>query len=182
MFYLVQENTFREDGYTHLLQALDRLGLPYEIVKVRPFIEELEFATKRKDVFCFGGFKMARLAQKYDWSPGALMTPNHNFVVYRNYYQGNLLNYDSRVYQFGEDFPWPDLAYFIRPTKDTKLFSGQVFNIIDWQTFKQDAMDSSYHSQPASDTLIQVAPIKRVQKEFRFWIVDGRIVTASQYK
>ncbi len=182
MYYVIQEDTFNEKGHARLLEALDRLGLPYEIVKVLPFIEEFEFTTKRKDVFCFGGLKMARLAPQYGWTPGVLMTPNHDFTVYRNHYQDNLMNFDSKVYQFGEDFGWALGPYFIRPCQDTKSFSGQIFDLISWQKFRHMAMDGTYHSQLTPETLIQVAPMKRVQKEFRFWIVDGKIVTGSQYK
>jgi hypothetical protein len=182
MYYIIQENTFNEKGHDRLIKTLNRFELSYEIVKVKPFIEEFKFKTDRKDVFCFGGLKMARLAPQYEWKPGVLMTPNHNFLVYRNYYQDELLNFDSKVYQFGEDFGWSQGVYFIRPTEDTKSFSGQVFDIISWTKFRQDALDGSYHSQLTKDTLIQVSSIKRIQKEFRFWIVDGEIVTGSQYK
>jgi hypothetical protein len=182
MYYIIQENTFNEKGHDHLIETLDRFKLPYEIVKVKPFIEEFEFKTERKDVFCFGGLKMARLAPKYNWKPGVLMTSNHDFTVYRNHYQDELLNFDSKVYQFGEDFGWSQGAYFIRPTKDTKSFAGQIFDLINWTKFRHDALDGSYHSQLTPETLIQVSSVKRVQKEFRFWIVNGKIITGSQYK
>ena len=31
------------------------------------------------------------------------------------------------------------------------------------------------------DTLIQIALPKKILKEFRFWVVNGRVVTGSQY-
>ena len=77
MFYLVQEDVFRERNYPELINSMDRMGLDYEIIKVKPFVEELEFKTDRKDVFVFGSVKLARLAQGYGWSPGSELGPNH---------------------------------------------------------------------------------------------------------
>jgi len=182
MFYLIQENTFNEKGHTRLLKALDRLDLLYEIIKVKPFIEELDFKTNYKNIFCFGGLKMSRLAPQYGWNPGVIMTNNHDFTVYRNHYQENLLNYDSKICQFGEDFGWANGPYFIRPCKDTKSFSGQVFDLITWTEFRYSALKDIHYSQLTADTLIQVSSTKRIQKEFRFWIVNGKIITGSQYK
>ena len=57
MYYIVQENVFKEENYDNLIMALDRLELPYEVVKVLPFVETIEFKTDRKDVFPFGSLK-----------------------------------------------------------------------------------------------------------------------------
>ncbi len=61
MYYIVQENVFREENYDNLINSLDRLKLEYEIVKLLPFVEDFEFKTDRKDVFPFGAVKMSRL-------------------------------------------------------------------------------------------------------------------------
>ena len=81
MFYVIQENTFREDNYDNLLKSIERLGLPYEIVKSRPFTEDVEFKTERKDVFVFGSVKLARTGRKYGWKPGSLLNDNHDYNV-----------------------------------------------------------------------------------------------------
>ena len=183
MYYIIQENTFNEKGHDRLLEALNRFGFPYEVIKVKPFVEELEFETERKDVFCFGGLKMARLSCKYGWNPGVLMTKNHDFIVYRNHYTEDLLNWDSRIVRLEEDIPFIQGECFIRPCKDTKAFRAGVYNIVQWNQFQQDVRDGKIvHSALNNDTLIQVASVKRVQKEYRLWIVDGKIITGSQYK
>ena len=48
MYYIIQENTFREENYDILVETLNRYELPYEIVKVRPFLEDFDFETDRK--------------------------------------------------------------------------------------------------------------------------------------
>ena len=119
MYYIVQKQTWVEEQYEELINSLERLELEYEIIDVLPFTDEIEFKTDRKDVFCFGGLKLARLSQKQNWIPGSIMTPNHDYNVYKNYYKENLLNYDSKIFKFTDDFEWEG-DFFLRPTQDTK--------------------------------------------------------------
>ena len=106
MYYVIQENVFMEKAFDTLIEAIERLGLEYEIVKLLPFVEEIPHKTDRKDVFAFGALKMARLAKKYNWNPGVLMTPNHDYEVYNQHYKEHLLNYDSKVQPISQDFEW----------------------------------------------------------------------------
>lgn len=182
MYYLVQENTFKESGYGKLIHALDRLQLPYEIIQVLPFIETLEFKTGRKDVFCFGALKLARVHRQYGWSPGVLMTDNHDYNVYSKHYGEDLLNFDSKIHKFEDDFEWPTEDLFIRPCDDSKVFDGKVFNVEEWLKLKEYFKMEGLVTSLTDDTLIQVASPKKIYREFRFWIVNKRIITASQYK
>lgn len=179
MFYLIQDNLFCENGYKRLVIALERLGLDHEFITVRPFIEDLEFKTDRKDVFVFGAIKLARLAKKHNWIPGSLMTENHNFEVYREKYGDHLLNADSIVCRMDTDIEF-DGPKFIRPTLDTKEFDGKVFfTKEEWV----ESRDRHWHNEFASEsTVIQVSSPKKIHREFRFYIVDGKVVTGSQYK
>ena len=54
MYYIVQENVFKEENFYNLINTLERLELEYEIVKLLPFVDEFEFKTNRKDIFPFG--------------------------------------------------------------------------------------------------------------------------------
>jgi hypothetical protein len=134
MYYIVQERLYKEDEWDVLIDSLERLELEYEVVKLRPFIDDIEFKTDRKDVFCFGALKMARISPKYGWKPGCIMTPNHDFMVYREYYKNNLLNYDSNICNFGDLVLSRDS--FVRPTLDTKTFTGKIFTPQEWEEFK----------------------------------------------
>lgn len=182
MYYIVQTNLFGEDKLEELLHSLDRLGLEYETIKVLPFVEDFDFDTKRKDVFCFGSLKMARIAKKYDFNPGVLITPNHDFEVYSQHYKDELLNYDSKIFSFGEDFPWEEESYFIRPTLDTKIFTGKVFIKDDWLEFRDNQLTNGHSTVLSKDSRIQVSTAKKLYKEFRFFVVDGKVVTGSLYR
>ncbi len=181
MFYLLQDGLFQDKERYQLIHNLKKLELDYELVKVLPFVEDIKFNTTRTDVFCFGALKMARLAPKYNWNPGVYMTNNHDYLVYSEYYKDNLLNYDSKIFKFGEDFSWNG-HFFVRPTKDTKVFTGAEFDMDTWKQMRNYNLNNGHTTLLTKDTEIQVCSIKKIQKEYRFFIVKGCIITGSLYK
>jgi hypothetical protein len=182
MHYIIQENLFKEEGHAKLIKCLDRFDISYELVNVRPFIEEIEYVTDRKDVFVFGSLKLARLSKKYGWNPGALVTENHDYNVYSKHYKENLLNHDSRVIKFGDDFEWQYDQQFIRPCLDSKSFTGKVYEKQEWDDFKTRMLTHQEDTTLRPDSLIQVAMPKRITQEVRCWVVNGKIITQSTYR
>jgi hypothetical protein len=200
MHYVIQENIFRESHYQLLIDTVRRYGLSYDIVRIFPFVDKIvrvsdipdgpfdvddlpEYTTDRKDVFVFGAIKLARIARRFGWVPGSQMNENHDYTVYSKHYGVNLLNHDCVVHRLSDDFGWnQDEVKFIRPTQDTKSFSGNVFTEVEWK----DSVTHNLHNYRSDifneDTLIQVSPPKNIQKEVRFWVVGGKVVTGSQYR
>jgi hypothetical protein len=181
MHYVVQDNIFRDINYNNLIIALDRLKLSYEIVSVYGDRDDIQFDTDKKNVFPFGGLKMARISNQYNWTPGTQMNDQHDYEVYKEYYKDFLLNYDSVVINFGDDIPFAD-TFFTRPTLDTKTFTGKVFTRDEWLYFRDDMLKHKRHSLLTTDAKIQVCSVKEILQEVRVWIVKGKVVTASQYK
>lgn len=182
MYYIIQENLFREEGHAKLINALEKFEISYELVKVLPFIEEVEYTTKREDVFVFGSLKLARLSNKYNWKPGALITSNHDYEVYSKHYKENLLNYDSRIVNFGDEFEWIYDQHFIRPCLDSKSFTGKVFEEKDWTEFKTRMLNHPKDTTLRENSKIQVAVPKKITQEVRCWVVNGKVVTQSTYR
>lgn len=182
MYYIIQENLFREEGHIKLINCLQKFNIPYEEVKVLPFIEEVEFSTNRKDLFVFGSIKLARLSKKYGWNPGAVITENHDYEVYSKHYKENLLNYDSRIFSIKDDFNWIYDQHFIRPCLDSKVFTGKVFDKDEWIKFKHNLLTNGHTTSLTEDTKIQVATPKKLTQEVRLWVVDGKIITQSTYR
>ena len=182
MYYIIQENTFREPNYQALMDAIHRLELEHEIVKVLPFLEDVEFQTQRQDVFVFGAIKLARLGTKYNWNPGSLLNQNHDYQSYAPHYGEHLLNSDSQIVKFADNFTWGKGLKFIRPCADNKVFTGKVFDKYQWDEFVQHSLTNGHSSSLNAETPIQVCGVKQIYKESRFWIVDGKVVTGSQYR
>ncbi|MGB1216923.1 MAG: hypothetical protein ACPG5P_03560, partial [Saprospiraceae bacterium] len=162
MYYIIQENVFREIHYDRIIEAIERLELPYEIIKVGQK-DGLHFETQRKDVFCFGSTKLARLGQKYAWNPGSLMNENHDYLIYSKYWKDEMLNGDSLIKRLDSVVDFSTGNKFIRPTKDSKIFTGKVFKEVDWQTMQERALQSPV----AENALIQIATPKKIYQEVR---------------
>ena len=182
MYYIVQKNLFREEGLVRLINFLERFEFDYELIDVKSDIDEIECITERKDIFIFGSLRMARLSKIKGWKPGALITENHDYNVYSKYYKENLLNYDSKIVHFDDDFVWDSDKYFIRPCLDSKTFTGKVFSKEEWMEFRERVFSGNYKSTLTRDTLVQIAKPKNITQEVRLWVVDGKIVTQSTYR
>jgi len=184
MYYIIQENLFKEYHYNTLVEYLNRYGLEHETVPFRPFTDELVFKTNRKDVFFFGSVNGAKVAEKYNWNPGTLFNDSHDFEVYGPKYGKHLLNWNYVIQKASEPLPLQMPEYFFaRPAKDTKSFSGSVFSKGAWEEYVTELQATSTIGQLDAETKILFAPMKSgIQQEIRCWIVDGEPVTISQYK
>ena len=146
MYYIIQEGLYKEENWKNLVNSLDRLGLDYEIVKLLPFVYDIEFNTDRKDVFPFGAVKMSRISRKYGWYPGSQLNENHDYQVYSKYYGENLLNYDSKIIRFGDESFFSKELFFARPTEDTKIFTGNVFDMEEWERMRETLLINKHNS------------------------------------
>jgi hypothetical protein len=199
MKYLIQENTFREANYDNVTNALNRLGLSYTTVRVYPFIDKVTEAVRNQDetipspddlpeiecdgpVFIFGSVKLARIAADKGWQPGSLVSNTHDFLDYGPKYGHNMLNSDSEIVTFFDlSMRHWEGKRFIRPTHDGKLFDADLFDVDGWRK-KSESIRSNKPDLLAVYEKLQVASPKNVQKEIRVWIVNGRVITASQYR
>jgi hypothetical protein len=202
MHYIIQENVFREQHYEMLLKSVQRMGLPHTTVRIFPFVDKVvnlediddkeggynvddlpDFSPSQSKVFVFGAIKLARIVAKKGWQPGSMMNTNHDYEVYKHHYKENLLNYDSQILKVSDKIVWqPGETKFIRPTQDTKSFTGSVFTQIEWEEAVERNL-YNYRSEIFNEeTLIQVSSVKEIYKEIRFWVVGGKIITGSQYR
>jgi hypothetical protein len=183
MFYVIQENVFREENYNKIFDVMRRLKLPYEILR---FDQNGEFQklllNRRKDVFVFGSVRAARLATSMEWEPGSFYGKNHDYQVYKDFYKENLLNYDCLVKDIEDKISWedPNEIKFIRPTKDSKIFNGGLYSRTKWDDTVEIVKKKYLGILPPVE--IQIGKPKKIYKEARIWIVDGKIVTSSYYK
>ena len=47
MFYVIQENLFKEYNYNNLIKTMKRFDFDYEIVRFNPHTREIDFTTDR---------------------------------------------------------------------------------------------------------------------------------------
>jgi len=177
---------YHEPGWQRLVDALERLGVSYSVHKVIPFVGDLDpDPTDLPDgpKIVMGSYSMAFFAQRKGWLPGSFSSPRLDFVQQLPRWGKRMLNWDSKVYRL-EEVPEQKVPFFIRPTLDSKSFTGYVTNwaaFLDWRKDMLLGTRESYASVTA-DTLVQVCSTKIIYREYRLWVVNGKVVTASLYK
>ena len=188
MHWILQENIFNESAYEELLGKIRQYGLSHSIHKVVPFVGELQPEPEpgNNNVICLGSYSMRHSARKNGWYPGVFDIEAFDFPVQLQHWGTHMLNHDALVTEFGkvspDDFSHDEM--FIRPTQDSKTFSGTLMfrdDFFDWQKKVCD-LGHDYGNTLSSKTLIQVVPPKTIFSEHRFWVVKGSIATSSTYK
>lgn len=186
MHYIIQDGLLNDTHHVKLVEYLERRGLSYERVRFMPFIAEVEFTTKRKDVWVFGSTNMAIASKKYDWNPGTMYNDQHDFEIHLEKYGEHMLNHDGKVINFTDPLPEgiedENGLFFARPTKDSKIFTGQVFDRDSWNHYVQEVYDSNATQYITGESKILLCSAKNIQQEIRCWVVDGKVVTASLYR
>jgi len=187
MHWILQEHLFGEREWANLIGTLERFELPYSVHKVIPFVGELIPPPAPADgkVICFGSYSLRHTARRFGWRPGVYDLEDADFAVQRAHWGRHMLNAAAIVTRFADArFPSPE-RYFVRPVRDSKVFTGYVVEdqaaFYAWQQ-RVCALDADPGSSLTGDTLVQVAPVRQLYTEVRLWVVAGRLVTASQYK
>jgi ATP-grasp domain, R2K clade family 3 len=183
MFWIIQENFSNEIGFDRLIDSLRRHSLPFIIVKVIPFVHELlpEPNIPNLPIIISGSKILSKIALDRGWQPGALLNENFDFCMWREKYRGLLLNDDAIVTEFGKLAPIEPV--FVRPCSDCKTFGGFMLEPENLQSWREQILGiSDGHSTLTADTLVLSATVKEILQEYRFFVVDGRVITGSQYK
>jgi hypothetical protein len=215
MHWIIQDNVFSEAGHQALLEALDRGGIPYTLVKFLPHTHKLvpydldfslydnvdempeitgpvvcmhpsqtlmEESPKVYTMVC-GATLMNIVAKEWGWVPGTFLNDNFHYSRWVEGWGHNLLNAVAVVGPLGTlQIPFVDKV-FIRPCEDTKAFTGLVLDrdeFEDWRsTLLSQGRDPRWLS-PATE--VMASPWQEILAEYRFFVVDKRIVTQSMYK
>ncbi|UTC28699.1 hypothetical protein MARCHEWKA_01860 [Brevundimonas phage vB_BpoS-Marchewka] len=185
MHWVLQENMFGELAYAEFCRTLGRLGLPYSVHRVVPFIgtflDEPQIDTN--NAICMGSYSMRYKAAEMGWNPGVFDLEPFDFPVQHAHWGANMLNADSRVLPLRE-VNLGETRAFIRPSHDTKAFPAKVydpFEFVEWQA-RVEKLGDMPREMLDRNTLVQVSPVREIYEEYRFWVIRGEIVCASLYK
>lgn len=183
MFWVIQENFSNEIGFERLIQAVRQRSLPFEIVKVIPFSHELlpEPIVPDGFVIISGSKILSKIAMERGWQPGAMLNDNFDFCVWQEKYRDFLLNDDATIIEFGKLDPTEPI--FVRPCSDRKTFTGLIIEPENFRSWQAQILGiSDGYATLTPETLILSATPKQIFKEYRFFVVDGRVITGSLYR
>jgi hypothetical protein len=184
MYWVVQDKMRETGGDRTLRDLLRRLGIPHSYHDVVPIIGELRpDVNPEGNVIVIGSYSMRHAAKAKGWVPGCFDVGHITHDDYVAQWGSALLNASARVCRF-EDAPKYIMdEFFVRPTIDSKAFTGQPYNRAEFMSWYEKVMalnDPGAFILPTTEIII--APIKDITQEYRCWIVDGRVVTSSLYK
>lgn len=194
MYWVIQNNIYEEENYKHLIETVERFNIPYCTVKAVPFsggiIDPQPVIPAGMDVIVMGSYSLARHARERGWRPGAFIE-NLDFEIQVKHWGDHMLNADAKIYPWG-DIPFQYEPFFIRPTLDTKTYTGLVVDWGEYERWRDSLRRLPETNDPVNDPLsisvhtinepTMVCKKKEIYSETRTWVIDSKVVTCSGYK
>jgi len=183
----IQLNYTKEGELLEHRAALKSLGIEPIYYGLIPFSTEVTAAEEFEQydkVIPFGSIKLIKL-----WLSGHF--PLNVKIFYdverfdQRYYGPKLgkllLNYDAKYSTLGKvgDIT-VSTPMFIKPTSDLKAFAGLI--VEREQTPREAIYSVQVDSSLTDNESILIAPLKDIEKEYRCFVVDDALVSASGYK
>lgn len=152
------------------MQSIDCANVPYDIVY--PIMGWILDGNKKEYVFdeneqyfTIGSYPLSRYVKKK--SPKSVFSLDD--YTFKDWYKifgaENMLNPNPQ-FALAKDIKWINEEMFVRPLLDNKDFNGGIFNK---NTLK-------FEGECVAATL------QTINKEFRFFILDGKVIAKTQYK
>ncbi len=182
--WVVQRNITDEGSFLALKAACDSLHIDFVEVEVIPFTSELPAFSSAKPSIFYGSTTF--MYQAYQAGYKGIFYDEQTFTIsnYLTQWGNKMLNYGAQVTTFRQlmqmDFDKNKLL-FIRPDADSKSFAGETRLFKDIEQWCQQ-LQTIENSGLTLDTPIIVSEPYNIKKEWRLWIVDQKVVAASQYR
>ncbi len=185
--WILQTNLIKPAVADAIRAALAIDNIDCQEVKIIPFSDELPGMSLEPDTFyvvygsttlILNAAKDSRLCTGVFFDPELFNTEN-----YIRKWGTRMLNHDSRLTTLSAlAAEAHDIAseWFLRPNEDDKSFSGAVMTFEEIRQFTQNLQDSNNPSL-TPETLISVSAPKTIEKEWRHFIVDKKVVNSGRY-
>lgn len=200
--WIIEKDVFQEGNPEKMIAIAESKGMAVKVVGYTPFGGELRDAGRRvyshdSDLFptdacvvAYGSINLVRrLLNERPWTPTAWMNlENLKCQSYYAHWGYCLLN---RRYAM---VPWAELprvidglysslsedgCLFLRPNDNTKVFSGTVVHVDDFEKWYERERDCY---SPPPESLAVVARPQKIEAEWRIIVADGKVITSSMYK
>lgn len=181
--WIVQQNLFNEVGYNDFVGTIEKMGFDYIPLKVVPFSGELiPEINETEGIVAYGSTTLMRISVGRKWNPGVFFNDNFTQLQCVNHWGEEMLNAVGLVVPFSQiNLPPDNHEFFIRPNDDLKSFSGEVISRTNFNEWRAKVLAyESVNLKP--ETLCIVAPVQPIVREYRFFVVDAKVITGSLYK
>ena len=178
VIWLIQSHMQNHGTADQFRRALSNFGLDFISVPLVPFSKDLpqiDLPHDPSNIVCWGPGFIPRMLNYPNLSPGIWYDhEKFRWSAFRLHWQELMMCVDAQVETL--DSAVANLTsepIFMRPDADNKAFTGGLF---------------SNHNRPKSnpmfgqDMAVIVAEPQNIEHEWRFFIVDQKIVAASSYR
>jgi hypothetical protein len=187
MKFLIQHNIINIERLEVLKKAL--CGFPHEFIGVIPFTHDLtsDEPLDGTDYITYGSTLLTEIAHAREWVGVHFDLDKFNYRQAAKH-RVDMLNNEQiltvkDVVEFMKGNQGRD--WFVRPSHDLKHFVGQVIDAKECADWFLDAMslppESGTYYIP-EDMEIVVAEPKNIDSEYRWFVVDGKIVNGAMYR
>lgn len=177
-----------EEGVEKIKAYLKEKSIPFllvDIVKgsdliIEHYTQSPILIENKTDIFVIGSYRLTRMMTERNIYPGSFSNEHFNYAAWVNgwgidhmlngHYQEQSLN----QIEIPED--WNEV--FARPLEDNKLFTGGLFKKEDFLT----SIQFKIMNENNKNEKVIISKKKDILAEYRFFIVDNKIVTGSLYK
>jgi hypothetical protein len=175
--WVVDKNLLFDDDFEKFKNACEILGIE--------FCELESVIMDEKINFYYADIPVIRRLYKESNSVGVFFNEDEfTMENYLNKWGENTLNPYAKfttLNEFSAQQYSDESFWFIKPNADGKKFAGTILpfkKIKDWQ----NNIKGIYEPIIEGETQIMISPPSIIKKEWRNFIVDGKVVTSSVYK
>lgn len=182
--WIIQQN-IAENELDKILSACKINNIEYELVYVIPFDTQMPtFTIDDKINIYYGSISFINNVYKKYNPIGIFYNNNFSIENYINKWGSYMLSSDAIVTSFNEFSLMQhsdDSLWFIRPDADNKAFAGEVYTFDKIKNWK-NSMIQCENIELDENTKIIVSEPYNITKEWRNYIVNGKVVTSSLYR
>lgn len=194
MKWLIQEMLNNSENVERMRKAVENEHEEYLFVKIEPdeSLTVLDSKTRLPlqnsknvlttflssgNIIGYGSKKLDQIMRQLGVYPGSFSNPNFEMDRLRDEIGNELLNEGYQVGELHELEPkWE--RFFIRPTGNTKLFGGMTVTNAEFREWKKR---ESHPTSPYIGQSLMVSELKEIEAEYRFFVVNGSVITGSSY-
>ncbi len=187
MKFVIQFNLINEEQLLKIRDVVEKY--PYEYVSVMPFSHEIKANSgplEGTDYIPYGSTLLVKLAEELKWKGCYFDLDKFNYEAFTKN-RDDMLN--SNVYTIQEALELlktqpEDKMWFTRPSQDLKQYTGltnPTHSCIEYFTNALLA-DTSSVAQLKLDTKIVLCETKNIDAEYRWFVVNRKVVSGSLYR
>jgi len=184
--WAVQKNLTNQDDLQQLKLACNKLGVSFHEFDIIPFTDKLPDFDRNKYSIFYGSTTLGKLVTKDATINKGFFFDDLSFSI-ENYFAKwgrHMLNFGASVTTFSDFMAKEyeaDKLFFIRPDDDSKSFSGEVKRFAEIQEWYNRLKMFDNTSLSLNSKIIVSEPY-HLRYEWRLWIVNKKVITASKYR